>query len=430
MRSSWVVVLAWSAIPIALSALTGHSTLSFGSDSDLDQYLNAQRNYFHSRLVPGLSKRDHTEVSLTQSANGFLWATEIHVGTPPISYKVAVDTGSADLWLSESVFNGSASSTYRDTYESFSIQYGKGSVAGRQVQDVITLGTLTQPKQTFGIATLVNGTGIADLDGVLGFGVQALSRMKALPFWQNVPLEAPIFGLSLSDTHTPASNLTTPSVLTLGQLDGSLYAEPMQYLDTVDDLAWVIPISGFNISGHVEAFPTSSQALIDSGTPYLAGPMDVVKRIYSHIPRAKEIPSQPGFFKIPCNSSLHVSIAFGKSQFLIQQNDFVVQSIYIPHDQDDDQDDRVTANDLLCLGAIGGMTNANGRWLIGSAFLKNVYTAFDNGQPRRVGFASLSNDKNISTMLPAQISGAHSWHHVAWYGHWVGVVISFLFIFS
>lgn len=81
-----------------------------------------------------------------------------------------------------------------------------------------------------------------------------------------------------------------------------------------------------------------------------------------------------------CSSVPQISLIFGSQSYSIDPQDFNAGNL--------DQRGR------LCLGAIFALDMPAGapEWIIGAAFLKNVYAAFRFGQEKAVGFAMLSGE--------------------------------------
>ncbi|RGB41116.1 aspartic peptidase domain-containing protein [Rhizophagus diaphanus] len=80
-----------------------------------------------------------------------------------------------------------------------------------------------------------------------------------------------------------------------------------------------------------------------------------------------------GSYALPCEEEHDISLVFSGKTWNIDPRDFTVEI---------DEDD--------CIGSVVyADTGSDTEWHIGSAFLKNVYTIFDQGN-RQVGFAQLT----------------------------------------
>ncbi|KAI8081971.1 aspartic peptidase domain-containing protein [Gilbertella persicaria] len=107
-----------------------------------------------------LYKRDEFNTNVYND-NGSIYLVRIEVGTPPQTFELALDTGSADLWVPGSKcpssfcpfakFVESNSSTFKSLGQNFNITYGVGSASGLYAQDIITIGGATIQNQQFGI---------------------------------------------------------------------------------------------------------------------------------------------------------------------------------------------------------------------------------------------------------------------------------------
>lgn len=115
--------------------------------------LNLQRNVGlrDGVVIPPLAKLpvdlEKRQLLPVTSQGNDEWTGTVLIGTPPQSFTIDFDTGSADLWVPSSTcdtgpceghskFDADSSSSYQQEYGSFSIVYGDGSSAeGSVAQD-------------------------------------------------------------------------------------------------------------------------------------------------------------------------------------------------------------------------------------------------------------------------------------------------------
>ncbi|OBS75427.1 hypothetical protein A6R68_14055 [Neotoma lepida] len=125
---------------------------------------------------------------------------EIGIGTPPQTFKVIFDTGSANLWVPStkcsplytaceihSLYDSSESSSYMENGTEFTIHYGSGKVKGFLSQDIVTVGGIIVT-QTFGEVTelpLIPFM-LAKFDGVLGMGFPAQAVGGVTPVFDHI----------------------------------------------------------------------------------------------------------------------------------------------------------------------------------------------------------------------------------------------------
>ena len=186
---------------------------------------------------------------------------EITLGTPPQSFEVIFDTGSADLWVAGSgcdsscgrhaEYDSSKSSTYIANGTSFDIMYGSGPVSGFQSIDTLDMGGLQVQNQEFAEVTNAEGLGAAykmgKFDGILGmaFGVLSVNSVPT-PFDNLVAqglVENPEFSFFLGNSNEEAGELL------LGGTDPSYYTGDITYVPLLAPTYWEITLDDFVVDG-------------------------------------------------------------------------------------------------------------------------------------------------------------------------------------
>ncbi|KAH9166889.1 acid protease [Lactarius sanguifluus] len=323
-------------------------------------------------------------IQLTDSDdNAQLWYGSISVGTPAVTYTVAFDTGSSDLFLPASncdstcsghkLYDPSASSTSSDVGEPFSHQYGDGSaVSGEQYNDTVTLAGYTATAQRLGAATNYS-TGFQSsqfpADGLLGMGYESLSSYGASPVFQSLvsqgQISTPVFSFYLAESG---------SELYIGGTDQEHYTGAFTYMPVTTQGYWQGSFDGISVNGRTVV--RREGAIIDTGTAQVVGDAQSIRAIYAQIPGFKN--AGDGTWTIPCNSNTHISITFSGKAFEISASTFNLGP--------------KSSGSSDCVGGFGAsdaVSSIAEFWIIGDVFLQNVYTAFDLGNGR-VGFASLA----------------------------------------
>jgi len=120
-------------------------------------------------------------------------------------------------------------------------------------------------------------------------------------------------------------------------------------------------------------------AAIDTGTSLIGGPSNVISRIYASIPGSlRGTGDSAGYYAIPCSTSVPVSLAFTSRSWSIATADLQFGLLG-------------DASEGYCLGAFFDISLGVGgvQWVVGQAFLKNVYSVY-RYSPASVGFAELS----------------------------------------
>jgi cathepsin D len=133
-------------------------------------------------------------------------------------------------------------------------------------------------------------------------------------------------------------------------------------------------VQAITINGQDVAGASGTTAAIDTGTTLVAGPVAFIEQIYAQLGGGRGDPrSLPGLWVYPCaTGAVNVSFSFGGRAWSMDPKDFMFQQI----------------SRTQCIGAfidldLGG---AGPTWIVGDAFLKNVYSVF-RWDPPSVGFA-------------------------------------------
>lgn len=369
------------------------------SGNDLLEWANSQKAHLQSKYnIPAStapSKRAATGTNLINLQYDSTWLATVTGGTPSNSYNVVLDTGSADFWL-DTAYTPSSSSSFRNVSTPFSVQYGSGSVAGYQASDTFTLADTTVDNIGFAVATQVS-SGLVDsnMDGIMGMGFSRLASSGDTPFW--IAANADTFSFYLQRASlTSSSQLQYGGVFTLGGTNSSLYQGDINYNNVIEQLYWMIDMGGISARGDSVSLNSLDRAAIDTGTTLIGGPDSVVQSIYANIPGSSS--QGNGYYSYPCSSTINATLTFGNQQYTIPDSDFSAGSL--------------DSRGSTCLGAffgLGSTANTDLQWIIGDAFLKNVYTVFTTANNNaRVGFASLASGLNSGTTSSTVSTNANS----------------------
>ncbi|SNX85474.1 related to aspartic protease [Melanopsichium pennsylvanicum] len=349
-----------------------------------DQKSILQSKYRMSATTP---TRRAGSTSLTNVQYDSSWVATISGGTPSKDYQVVLDTGSADLWIGSDYYNPSSSSSFQNQSTAFDIQYGSGEVAGYDATDSFTLAGTTVDNLHFAVAEQVSsGLTSSAMEGIMGMAFQALASSKEPPLWVAANIDT--FSFYLERASLTSQDETQPGgTFTLGGTNSSLYQGDISYNSLIEQLYWMIRLGAVGTKGSDVDLDSLTHAAIDTGTTLIGGPDSVVQELYSQIPNSKS--QGNGYYSYPCSSSVEATLTFGDQQYTIPDSDFSAGTL----DQSGSE----------CLGAffgLGSTSQTDLQWIIGDAFLKNVYTVFTtnaNSSGAAVGFASLASGLNSGT---------------------------------
>ncbi|KAG9309507.1 aspartic peptidase A1 [Chiua virens] len=316
------------------------------------------------------------------------------IGTPLVSYDVYLDTGSSDLWVVGNTcgsacsgiaeYNPSSSSSFKNLSQSFIIEYGQGAAAGYVAQDVVQMAGFSVSNQGFAVVDETS-TGLltSPVSGLFGLAWETLAQSGQTPFWQTLAssgsLASAIFAVNLRRY----SNATNPSSqepggeISFGYANTSLYTGSIDYINIPGTPSyWYLPLQSLTVQGSSISITSGTTAAIDTGTTNIAAPTNVVQSIYAQIPNSSPASgSWAGYYQYPCSTTVTVEFSFGGNNWTMSSADFKAAEL----------------SSSECIGAFFEYTASSGTpsWIIGDAFLKNVYSVFQYNPPA-VGFAALS----------------------------------------
>jgi len=319
------------------------------------------------------------------------------IGTPPVSFDVILDTGSADLWVAGSTcgtscgtvptFDPLASSTFQNKSAHFSIAYGSGFASGSLATETVQMAGFSVSNQVFAVVDQVARNLLTDpVSGLLGLGWKAISTSGATPFWETLASggawDSPVMSFQLTRflNQSGTQALEVGGTFTMGFVNSTLYTGDIEYIDvpTSTNSYWILPITAMTVQGNSVSLGTGQDAYaaIDTGTTLVGGPPDQIALIYAQIPGSSPATGRyDGYYQYPCDTTVVVTISFGGKSWTVSPADFHLT--------------RISAG--TCIGAFFSLTTGDSAppWILGDTFLKNVYSVF-RYDPPSIGFASLS----------------------------------------
>ncbi|KAF8346131.1 aspartic peptidase domain-containing protein [Amanita rubescens] len=298
---------------------------------------------------------------------GELYAAYILIGNRQQPVEVIVDTGRTDT----AIVKGQTGTSIVLPLPNFSRK--PSNYHGVILEDNVRLGGLLVKHHFWNKSKLSIELGDkyeSNVEGVLAMSpTENSASLQGHSFPRNVPLN--VFALWLSYSIQPE--------LHLGWIDEAVYTGDIEYHQIVDpgDL-WMIEGGQIQVNGRIVLSGFTS--IIDSGTPFIYGPLEDVAKIYRLL--GGEVIGNRYYF--PCDRVRSVSFTWGTNR----------QPWYIPDDIFKySRFTRTKAGShrpvTMCAGAIQYHSGLDkGKWRIGTLFLRSLYTVFDV-QHKKVGFGKL-----------------------------------------
>ncbi|XP_068125738.1 renin isoform X2 [Hyperolius riggenbachi] len=314
---------------------------------------------------------------------------EISVGSPPQTFKVVFDTGSANLWIpsshcsplysacvSHNRYDASKSNTYLENGTSFSIQYASGKVKGFLSQDVVTVADIPVI-QVFAEATALPAFPFifAHFDGVLGMGFPGQAIDDIMPVFDRILLERVLQEDVFSVYYSRDAQSRPGGEVIFGGSDPSYYSGTFRYVSLKKQGYWHINMKGVSVGAEVLFCREGCTVAIDTGAAYITGPAGQVSVLLKAI-GATQLPE--GEYSVECDKISQLpDIAFhmGGEQYTLKASAYIVR--------------QSNFGEEMCFAAFSGLDippPTGPIWILGATFIGEYYTEFDR-RNNRIGFA-------------------------------------------
>ena len=384
-----------------------HNTQHHAKKALNSEWLIKEREKLDARYGGGSSLTKRGETTLANQDYDASYSASVSIGTPAQAFDIALDTGSADLWVTSNAcasstcntlptkFDASKSSTFKNSSTPFSITYGSGNAQGYLATDTVSLADYTVSSQTFAVIQTMSASLINEpLAGLMGLGFSSLAVSRSTPWWVGLATSQwnePVFAFYLKRYRNVASASSTEAdggTVSFGQLDSSLYTGDITYISVADgkQAYWNIPIADITSQGRTINLGSSVNAAIDTGTTLIGGPASAVAAIYAAIPGSKAMTgSYAGYYEYPCSTDISMTMTFDSFTVEIGQADFNIGSYGV--------------DGTMCIGGVYVQSLSSSsaiQWIVGDTMLKNVYSVY-RYSPAAVGFAKLASDSSSST---------------------------------
>ncbi|KAG1768779.1 Asp-domain-containing protein [Suillus placidus] len=302
--------------------------------------------------------------------NVFRHYAEVELGTPPQLFKVILDTGSSDFWVTSSKYesdsckplsrihlkyNSSASSTYKASGARFSSGYETGTVRGFISQDDLRIGNFSISGQNFGERTTIDMH--MSFGGILGLGYKTHSHKDIIPPFYNMVDKGLILKLVFSFRFGRSE--VDAGEVTFGGINSTAYTGDIAYVPVSSTGNWEVKLQKVTFGDTILDFmPVSKKmgALINTGTSLIALPTKIAKEFNAKIGATRATDSGP-----------HYPYPLKGSDYVLKSQDhcispFIGAEIKVPR---------------------------RSLWILGELFLRRYYTVFDFNLAgtARIGFA-------------------------------------------
>lgn len=311
---------------------------------------------------------------IDQDGTDYSYFAQVLLGSKSTPMYMLLDTGAGTTWVmgdsctsdpcqKHNTFGPGESSTYQASDNTFSIEYGSGSVSGVSASDSLSIAGL-KVVMPIGIANVTSDDfNSFPIDGILGLSQVPGSTPNFLQSLVSAKLlQSNIFAVDLDRASDGPNN----GEISFGAVDSSKFTGKIGYSPVASSEGgeWAISLDSISVGG-TQAPITDKLTYIDTGTSYIFAPSEDVSALHSVIPGSQS--SDNTTFQVPCKTTTPITLTFSGVSYDISPADWVGGPSSDPN---------------LCTSNIYGHTVVSGAWLLGDTFLKNVYTVFDVDQNR------------------------------------------------
>ncbi|KAI8150368.1 aspartic peptidase domain-containing protein [Fennellomyces sp. T-0311] len=372
----------------------------------------------------------------------------VGIGTPPQPFMVALDTGSADLWVPSTAcpqpecpyarFDKTLSSTFNETNNPFKIVYGTGNANGSYAIDTVEIGGIRVQSQQFGLANSTeniilmpdgynidlepNDTSDLAANGILGIGYPELtsSSQPYNPFVFNLAqqglIDQPLFSIYMGSLYDPGWSgeimfggidetkytgqvLYTPVARLGSKSDAGIFAYWMVYGQSVrvlDDNYLTNTSEKIKLDAPFDIQEQPRGVIIDTGTTLTYMDQALAEQIVLAMAGEENVilDATSGTFIVNCalqTTAQRLEFGFApphQPQQPTLRISVSMRDLIIPLDSDSLEDAELCMFGVApWVGDSTASLSTSGMILVGDSVLRSLYLVFDMDK-NQIGFAS------------------------------------------
>ncbi|RDA91678.1 putative aspartyl protease [Ophiocordyceps camponoti-saundersi (nom. inval.)] len=333
------------------------------------------------------STENKSQVPVTPVAHDMIYVAKVHIGNPPQLVKMALDTGSSDVWSQSpdtkySIntngpwpprYNPNASTTAHPVDKAtWYTHYADGSYAeGIVYRDTVRLGNFEVKNATVQSAAIISPKmeGQTGYSGVMGFAKRLENTTKPpQPTFLSMlrrQLRKPVFAVDLR--HNGSSRFD------FGRVDATLGSEEMTWVPTnATSPFWTVELNFMDRAGN-HKFET----IVDTGSSMIFLPEKLTERYWNAATGVKVSQDSRGAYQFPCAAEHmlpDLKFKVPGTEHVLTVPGRYLNFHHIPHTE-------------LCWSGLQNSGWLSEESILGIPFLKAVFMGFDM-ESGRLGFAN------------------------------------------
>jgi len=349
---------------------------------------------FRKRLLQRILTSNQDDLPL-QNFEDIQYNANISIGSNGQAFNVQVDTGSSWLWVTSAnqmgdqftnnKFSCSSSATCQLTAKNVSIEYGTGTANGSLFYDTLNLGNgFKVSNQAMVLINDAEDFTNYTADGLIGLGFKSLS--DGVPtFLDNLKSQGVVakreFSIFLS---FDPNGVDLNGELVIGGSDPEhMTQQSFEYYPVISDHYWALQLTSVAIGDITTIYPSSQEAVIDSGTSVIiAGQQDwpYFEDAIRSVDSSCFYSSSIGYLTCNCGSensmSSYPTLSFKFGEKLLSQSYDITPDQYVAY------------QDGVCYILVSKVEGTD-FCILGDTFMVNYYTDFDEDN-MEIGFMKTS----------------------------------------
>eukprot|EP00746_Dinoflagellata_sp_MGD_P002288 gnl/MRDRNA2_/MRDRNA2_104444_c0_seq1.p1 gnl/MRDRNA2_/MRDRNA2_104444_c0~~gnl/MRDRNA2_/MRDRNA2_104444_c0_seq1.p1 ORF type:complete len:498 (-),score=105.03 gnl/MRDRNA2_/MRDRNA2_104444_c0_seq1:12-1505(-) len=314
----------------------------------------------------------------------------LKVGSQGDVLKVVYDTGSTNLWFASTLctegpclnrnrYDPHTSATYKKGNYDLRVTFGTGELTGSQGIDDVEMGGFKIKQQTFALIEKESGSIFEKLDfeGILGLAFPAMSANHVVPFFDQLMEQQPPVLKKNSFSFYFTKLPTDASAVFFGDVDKRLYKGDLVGLPVTEQYYWMVDLKEFKIGDKVIDGP--KKVVFDTGTTYYTAPKSLMPTVLAELPQEDCEAIRAGTSKLPTMTWTLVGHDNKDVKFEITPSQYTVSS----------------GGDSKCDPAwmpIEVPAPHGPAYILGEAYMREVFTQFVRGEKPEVKVAWLNHD--------------------------------------
>ncbi|CAD8135197.1 unnamed protein product [Paramecium pentaurelia] len=346
-----------------------------------------------------ISKQDPQYMRMHNYKN-IQYTADIGIGQADNTFKVVLDTGSANLWINSNrcqeegclrhkQYKHEDSQSFISLNQELNVEFGSGDLKGIVNADTIYFGDVTLPRQNLAEIISENGSIFRDLDfdGILGLAYPKMAPIDFNPVFDNMMQQNFLERNQFAFYFAKDANDISHSEFIMGGYNPSHVDGDIHYHNVIDKYYWMIKADNILVDNKdIGLCNHSCRLVVDTGSSIMSGPFDDLRTLL------KELNVRSHCHEI--NTLPIITFQIDNIDYTLEPNEYIKPTNFdgaqlAELNDGDDLQTLIEINNWDCIAAFIPLDIQQPQgpaWILGDIFLRKYYSIFDR-EKDQVGFA-------------------------------------------